>query len=261
MRSTTRARVTGRGMVMGAAAVALAFGTASVARAQQRELFTWNGRVDQEVQLTMRGRQLSTADVGPREPGTRRTNVLTALPRTDGEVTVQVVNGRGTVDVIRQPSAQNGYTATLRVRDPEGGVGNYRLNVYWQPVAAGEVGRPYGRVGAIGRAGMIDRAGAMNRRGRVALQWSGNVDDNLLIMLRPGGLSYRVVRGDQPSGIQSSFNGLPSDAALVDVRQTEGRGTVSVVQQPSASNGYTAMIRVVDPQSGYGHYSFDVVWR
>jgi hypothetical protein len=239
---------------MGAAIMALAFGSTSVAHAQQRELFTWSGRVDQEVQLTMRGRQLSATAIGPREPGVRRTSVMSPLPRTDGEVSVQVVNGRGTVDVIQQPNAQNGYTATLRVRDPEGGVGNYRLNVYWQPMAAGEVGRPYGRVG---RARGMD----VGRRGRVALQWSGNVDDNLLIMLRPSGLSYRVVDGRQPTGIQSSFNGLPSGAAAVDVEQTEGRGSVSIVQQPSATNGYTAMIRVVDPQSGYGHYSFDVTWR
>lgn len=249
MTTIRRARALGRELTMGAALAALVAAVPSAARAQQRELFTWNGRVDQEIQLTMRGRSLTTSDIGPREPGTRRTNVVSALPRTDGEVTVQVLNGRGTVDVVQQPNAENGYTTTLRIRDPEGGVGSYRVNVYWQPAASGEVGPPFGR--AMGRRG----------RRRVALQWSGNVDDKLLIMLRPSGLSYRTLDGRAPEGIESSFNGLPAAATMVDVRQTEGRGSVTVVQQPSPDNGYTAMIRVVDPQSGYGHYSFEVMWR
>jgi hypothetical protein len=35
---------------------------------------------------------------------------------------------------------------------------------------------------------------------------------------------------------------------------------VSVIQQPSAWNGYMAIVRVRDPQGGYGRYSFDVSW-
>lgn len=234
-------------IALSAVLVALSTGRASRAQAQQRELFTWNGRVDQEVQLSMRGRRLNASNVGPAEPGTRRTNVISALPHGDGQVTVQLVNGRGSVDVIQQPTAANGYTATIRIRDPQGGAGNYRLNAYWQPMAAGVVGPPFGR--------------AVGRRGRSALTWSGDVDDNLVLMLRPNGLSYRTVRGHQPMNIESEFNGLPRNAAVVDVNQLQGRGSVTVVQQPSPDNGYTAMIRIVDPQSGYGHYRFDVRWR
>jgi citrate lyase beta subunit len=40
-----------------------------------------------------------------------------------------------------------------------------------------------------------------------------------------------------------------------------GRGTVEVVQQPNASNRWTAVIRVHDPQSGYGHYDVEAFWR
>ena len=35
---------------------------------------------------------------------------------------------------------------------------------------------------------------------------------------------------------------------------------VTVVQQPTAANGYTAVIRIQDPQRGPGHYSFEVTW-
>jgi len=45
------------------------------------------------------------------------------------------------------------------------------------------------------------------------------------------------------------------------VADQTGRGSVSVVQQPSSWNNYTAVIRVYDPRSGYGAYSFDLGWR
>ena len=45
-----------------------------------------------------------------------------------------------------QPSAQNNYTATLRVRDPKGGADNYRFVVYFQPNANDRYGTGrYGR--------------------------------------------------------------------------------------------------------------------
>lgn len=233
------------------AGTALIAGAAAIAGAQQRELFHWSGTVDQEVQITMNGRNITANNIGPSEPGQRRANLVSALPRMDGQVNVQVVNGRGAVDVISQPTAQNGYTAVIRVRDPQGGASPYRLNVYWQPMSAGEVGAPLGRERG-------DRAFA---GGRQALQWSGDVDDKLLITLRPSGVSYRTVEGNQPRGIESSFRGLPRSVTGVSVSVREGRGSVDVVQQPSAANGYTALIRVTDPQSGFGHYNFNVMWQ
>src|SRR5581483_7880842 len=87
---------------------ALSAAVAGAASAQQRQLFSWNGRVDQEVQLTITGRSVTTANIGPSEPGSRGARLVSALPRTDGLVSVSLLDGRGTADVIQQPSAQNG---------------------------------------------------------------------------------------------------------------------------------------------------------
>jgi hypothetical protein len=45
------------------------------------------------------------------------------------------------------------------------------------------------------------------------------------------------------------------------VNVTEGRGSVTVVQQPSSQNGYTTVIRITDPQGSYGRYTFDVTYQ
>src|SRR5215475_4959113 len=156
-------------------AAALALGMSATAHAQQRQLFQWTGNVNQEVRLMLDGSRLTTRAVGPHEPRGGVANVMSAIPRTDGEVRVSST-GRGTVDVIQQPSASNGFTSVIRVRNPNAGVGGFRVNAFWQPSAAGVLGPPF-RPGFGGN--------------RVALRWSGNVDDLLEITLRRNGVSHR----------------------------------------------------------------------
>jgi hypothetical protein len=54
--------------------------------------------------------------------------------------------------------------------------------------------------------------------------------------------------------------GLPDRDVTLRIVQREGRGSIVIEQQPSSGNNYTAVIRVNDPQTGYGHYDFDVVF-
>lgn len=281
-----RAHTQTRSLIIGAT---LVLGTAAAAGAQGQQLFQWSGQVDQEIQLTMSGRDLSVAAIGRHEPGQGRSNVTSRIPRQSGEVTVQVASGRGNVDVIRQPTAANGYVTVIRIRDPQGGAGDYRINAFWQATGAGEVAAPYPNGNGNGdRNGNAngdrngDRNGNGNGRGngranrdnanngnngnngvtnRVALQWSGDVDNNLIIRLAQGGVTYRTVAGKDPRGVQSSFGGIPQGATQLTVNLTEGRGSVVVIQQPTAQNGYTAALRVLDPQGGYGHYAFTLNWR
>jgi hypothetical protein len=239
-----------------AAGAALAVGTAAAAAGQGQRLFQWSGQVDQEIQLTMSGRDLSVSKIGRREPGQGMSNVTSMVPRESGVVTTETAAGRGTVEVVRQPTAANGYTTVIRIVDPQPGADSYTINAYWQGSAAGDVGPPYGRGRGYGR-----NRGANSNTSPVALTWSGDVDDNLVIRLGPNGVAYRTVSGKDPRGIESSFPGIPQTATHLSVTQTEGRGSVVVTQQPTAENGYTAALRVRDPQKGYGHYAFTVSWR
>ncbi len=265
------------------AAVALV-GAAPMVVAQGQELFEWNGRVDREVQITMRGSSLRTFDVGQTEPGRERSRAFSALPRQDGQVTVQVLNGRGSVDVIQQPSAQNGYATTVRIQDPRGGADNYRLVAYWQNYSNGEyIGRNRGRARGRDNNGIDDNrnrddiyrgrdtrdnGGYNNGRygqygNQTALHWTGNVDDELEIRIQNGQVNYRTVRGAQPTSIRADAGNLnmPRSNGTLNVVQNQGRGSVSVIQQPSQWNGNTTVIRIKDPQGGYGYYDFNLIWQ
>jgi hypothetical protein len=120
------------------------------------------------------------------------------------------------------------------------------------------------RAGVYGNTGVYGNIGQANGGyGNSMLHWTGNVDDQLEIRLQNGRVDYRTLSGNQPTSIRVNNVGsqMPSSNASVSVMQHQGRGQVRIVQQPSARNGYTTVIRVNDPQGGYGFYDFDLVWQ
>jgi hypothetical protein len=99
-----------------------------------REVFRWQGRVDKEVRIQLQGGRSYVQPMGNREVHNDNGRLLGGLPHQDGMLRVERIEGRGDVDVIEQPTASNGYHATLRVRDPRSGAANYRIIAYWQPL-------------------------------------------------------------------------------------------------------------------------------
>ena len=100
----------------------------------RREVYEWNGVVDREIQIQLRGNRAYVQAVGAGEDrNNSHGRVINGLPHQTGNLVVQRLEGRGDVDVIEQPSSRNGYTATLRIRDPRGGAARYRIVAYWEP--------------------------------------------------------------------------------------------------------------------------------
>jgi hypothetical protein len=243
--------------------------------AQNRTLFTWTGRVDREMQITMRGRDVWTNGADRDDRG--RVSVESMLPRTDGYVRVQALDGRGDVFVVQQPSASNSYTTIVRVTDRSSGSDRYRVAAYWDDRYSdnrGGYGRRDGDDGGYGRSdngGWGNGSGAPSRvdpRDRsnggwnngsygsgTALRWSGNVDGEIEIRLQGRRMDERVLSGGDIRNERSSVVGdMPRRNAQLFISQSSGRGQ-------SAYNGYTTVIRVRDPQGGYGFYNFEVDYR
>jgi len=251
---------------------------AAGAAAQDRPLFEWNGRVDREVRLVMQDRSLRPQFAGWKERlGRDQTRVFSVLPRQDGWVGVRVLRGRGDVDVVEQPSRRNGYTAVIRIRDDQSGAANYRIQAFWRPAGGGwgndnapwDRGRDRNRDDGGRDDGGWNNGGWNNgggnsgdwNSGRGTLRWSGSVDD--VVELRIQGRDVRTVNvsGNGVRGVRSSLDGaLPRRDVSLHVDKQQGRGNVSVVQRPSAWNGYTAIIRIRDGRAGAGYYALDVSW-
>ena len=263
---------------------AVAVSASSLFAQQGRPLFDWSGRVDREVRIMMHGRDART-ETASRSPVTRsRIDVATPLPQRDGRVTVRVQDGRGDVDVVQQPSARNDYTTIVRIRDRSSGMDNYRVTAFWMPDNNGNgpwndrddyPNRP-GRDDRSDRNDRDDRGGwgrgnggnggygnGNNGYARDVLRWTGDVDDVAEIRIQGDRVEYRSLNGKSLRNVRANLasGGLPRRDVQVMVTDQYGRGSVSVVQQPSSYNNYTAVIRVNDPRPGYGDYRFDVSWR
>ena len=104
----------------------------------RQQVFDWSGRVDREIRIQANTSGASIMQIGSNERGAGRVRSMINLPAQDGTVTVQVLEGRGQVDVVQQPTRRNGYTAVIRVRDPQGGASRYRVAAYFTP--SGNVG-------------------------------------------------------------------------------------------------------------------------
>jgi hypothetical protein len=257
--------------------------------AQGRTLLEWSGRVDREVQISIRGRNSWTQGIERDDRG--RASVTTALPRAEGRVTVRLLDGRGDVDVIQQPTRRNAYTAIIRVRDGRSGSDRYLLRTYWQPTNGRWDVNPYprgddgrydddrydvpGRRNGRGRNDGIDTRprdgdndrsrggnGAGNGYSLNTFRWTGRVDNEVEIRIQGQRVEYRVLSGSplQFANYNVGQFVMPRRDAQISVTMRSGRGTVSVVQQPNARNSYTAVLRVKDSPGGYGYYDFDATW-
>jgi hypothetical protein len=236
-------------------ATAMAFVTVAAipASAQQRVLLDWSGRVDSVARISIQGGGAHVSLVGTQENSAGDLHVRNELPHRDGMVTVQVASGRGDVDVVQQPRADNDYVAIIRIRDHSDGADRYQLTAMWTPGAttsevAGEVNRP--------------RRRDENVRDVGVLHWTGDVDKTAVVRWRGDRAMLQTVEGDIAKNVRADVAGagLPDRSVTLRIVQREGRGNIIIEQQPSSGNNYTAVIRVNDPQPGYGHYDFDIVF-
>lgn len=99
-------------------------------------------------------------------------------------------------------------------------------------------------------------------RERTLFTWSGTIDREVTLVIR--GRSVETHAG----GLDASFparveqrDDLPRDVGAVQVHLADGRGIAEVVQQPTARNDYTALVRILDPKAGADRYRVVASWQ
>jgi hypothetical protein len=99
-------------------------------------------------------------------------------------------------------------------------------------------------------------------RGPGTMTWRGRVDDYVELNIQGNRVRSREREGSQTVNEQVSFsNPLPRANVTVSVRKRNGRGRVSVVQQPNQSNNYTAIVKIDDDKGGADDYEIEMEWR
>jgi hypothetical protein len=99
-------------------------------------------------------------------------------------------------------------------------------------------------------------------RGAGRMTWRGRVDDVVELEIRDTSARERRVSGQPTYGVRVQFDGaLPRREVNVRVNRLRGRGRVEVIEQPSNSNGYVAVIRITDSDRGADDYEIEVSWN
>ena len=94
-----------------------------------------------------------------------------------------------------------------------------------------------------------------------SMQWSGTVNDVVQISIRNRNAQTRTISGRPYTDDSFSFNGrAPRQNADISVNKTDGRGKVSIVQQPNRRNNFTTIVQIVDKKSGADRYRFTLNW-
>ena len=97
------------------------------------------------------------------------------------------------------------------------------------------------------------------RSGRMT--WRGRVDDDVRIRIRGGSADVETLGGTPLYDSQPNFeNSLPNRRVTVRLTEKRGRGEISIEQQPSRENDFTAVIRIKDARGGASEYAFTLEW-
>lgn len=199
---------------------------------------SWSGRVDDRIFLTLRGNSLVVQTISGKNPTTYSQNVNGSLPRRDSTVTVKKIEGRGNVTVIQQPNRSNSYATTVQIDDPRGGADNYKIEIDWNGSSSGNDQYSPGSV-----------------------YWRGRVDQTVDVIISGSDVRTENVSGSGVSNVDFRISGyLASRPGSVRVNKRDGRGSATVIQQPSRNNNYTAIVRIFDPSGGADNYQLDISW-
>ena len=205
-------------------------------------------RVDGEVIVYVQETRIRYLLLSGAPPANAGSNYTQPIPRARyGSFNLERIAGRGSVDLVEEPSPANDYTAVVRIHDRNSGADLYhvRLDWTWNPA---DPSRPPGGGSARPLDSRINDPADYNRDREGGMEFRGSVDGVTALYVRSDQvrtevISGRTLRGDRFRFSQPLPSRRPAAIELVDVR---GRGHVELVERPWEGNGYTAVVRIED---------------
>jgi len=100
-------------------------------------------QVDNQVEVALRGDQLSIRTLAGRDPRDDGSECNAPLPRDPQGFNFEVKDSRGDIRLLAEPSRRNDWAAIVAIRDSAGGEGRYHFRISW--MMTGDPGRPPSR--------------------------------------------------------------------------------------------------------------------
>lgn len=93
--------------------------------------FRWHGRVDGSDYIMLHGNQVSISHLEDKFIQNASYELPVPLPQHPVQARLTKLKGRGNVEIVRQPTAENRYTLTVLIEDRAGGDDLYEFEVVW----------------------------------------------------------------------------------------------------------------------------------
>ena len=93
--------------------------------------FRWRGRVDGSDYILLQGNQVTIRHLEYQPITGASYELPAALPQAAVQVRLNKIKGRGQIEIVRQPTAENNYTVAIMVEDPPGGDDLYEFELTW----------------------------------------------------------------------------------------------------------------------------------
>ncbi len=213
----------------------------SVLLAQQPRL-VWKGEVDGTAVLRVQTDKVTVEQSGGGVVGRPTFRFVRPLPEHRQTARVETLEGRGSVRILEQPRADNGYSLVVSIEDSQPGSAPYSLAFYWE---------------ASEGAAQLK---ILKARRRETLAWSGRVEGEAIVSCRGNSCAAETAGGVPVSGRARFTKPLPERDTIVMILDQSGRGELRLLEQPSESNRYTARVLIRDPHAGSSAYSFKLAW-
>jgi hypothetical protein len=203
--------------------------------------FVWQGQVDSIAILHLRGKHLAVQIQQGEPVGRQKFHFSDALPDSGQKARVEVLQGRGYVHVIEQPSIDNHYTLAVGIEDPQPGSAFYSIALYWDT-----------------SNNAYDRSASKTDK----VTWTGRVEHAAVIDCQQQSCVSRSEHGTPVADEHFRFSRpLPDRDTEVRLDTSDGRGEIRIIEQPRERNHYTARVAINDPVAGPTDYSFTLVWN
>lgn len=215
--------------------------------------FTWQGDVDGSIVLTIQAKRLNTEVRSGAPVLNPAFHFAAPLPDSREPVRLQVVEGRGRVQILERPTLGNDYRLTILIEDLQDGRGHYSLALFWD-TGHGSFRDFEGPA----RSPLPNPARDAVHRG---LRWSARVHGRVLVTVQGSRATVEPGPGAAADRVRARFDRplTPQTDRAVSIDKRHGRGTVRIVESPGRANGYRLIFEVADPGAG-DSYVVDVRW-
>jgi hypothetical protein len=161
-------------------------------------------QVDGEAEVSVRSQTVSVRTISGRDPRDDGSECNEPLPERNLQgFNFEVMDRRGDIALLSQPSPRNGFTAVVRIRDSQGGEGRYHFRLSWQMTGGGNEGRggDYGREGGREERGRdYDRQGGNFGFDQAIRVCQDAVTDRIWNQYRYRDVGFENVRADDRPG-------------------------------------------------------------